>query len=218
MQNIINHDLQEQAHSLVATKLSFLNPTTFDSDDDRVDFTGKDNVQWNLHHFIRSGKLCSNGFYACKSTLGYIYSISNNIVQAITSDSKESYVRLEKRLVLQQDRLENNIAELNIALAEYEMIFEDCFARQALDDYMCIEDKKVTQFGKFAKDSAKKGEASATYYTNMSLATQQIAIADVAMRWFADTLDAKINPDGNDKVTKGKPSILGKIAKSSIKA
>ena len=120
MQNIINHDLQEQAHSLVATKLSFLNPTTFDSDDDRVDFTGKDNVQWNLHHFIRSGKLCSNGFYACKSTLGYIYSISNNIVQAITSDSKESYVRLEKRLVLQQDRLENNIAELNIALAEYE--------------------------------------------------------------------------------------------------
>lgn len=214
MQNIINNNLQEQMHDLVMTKLSFIEPNTFDRDEEKVDFAGRENVQWNLHHFIRSGKLCSNGFYSCKATLGYIYSISNDIVRSITSESKESYTRLESRLVQQKHRLENNIVELNMALAEYAMIFEDEFARSHIDSYYNETDKTVQQLADFAEDASKKGEATASYYLDMQFAKENMAIADIAMRWFSESLDARINPNKEVPNTKTKqPSLLKKIAK-----
>lgn len=209
MHQIIVPTLQEDMHELVSKKLLFINPTTFDSDDDRTDFTGKDNVQWNLHHFIRVGKLCSNGFYSAKNTLTYIYSISDNIIKAI--GECEKYDRLEQRLNLQHERLINNVAELNMALAEYEMIFEDIFARKDLDEYNNTTDERVKQLMGFAKDSAKKGEPTSAYFNYMASATKEIAIAQVAMQWFSNTLDAKINPDKSAGSSKSAPSILSKI-------
>jgi len=101
-----------------------------------------------------------------------------------------------------------------MALAEYAMIFEDEFARSSIDSYCNKVSKTVLQLADFAEEASKKGEATASYYLDMQYAKENMEIAEIAMTWFSENLDARINPNKEVPNTKTKqPSLLKKIAK-----
>ena len=59
----------------------------------------------------------------------------------------------QSRIKRDEDRLDNSIATLNFALAEYTMIFEDEFAREALDKVDIATNKQHNKLYKLYKDS-----------------------------------------------------------------
>ena len=131
MEQLINLQTQEKMEKLVLQKLGFLNTDTFDPDEQYLTKDGKMNFQWNLHHFIRVGKIISNELWSIKNQVQKMESTHKNIIDGVING--ENVDRLQARIRRDEDRLDNSIATLNFALAEYTMIFEDEFAREALD-------------------------------------------------------------------------------------
>ena len=151
MEQLINLQTQEKMETLVLNKLGFLNTDTFDPDEQYLNKDGKMNFQWNLHHFIRVGKIISNELWSIKNQVQKMESTHKNIIDGVING--ENVDRLQARIRRDEDRLDNSIATLNFALAEYTMIFEDEFAREALDKIDIPANKQHNKLYKLYKDS-----------------------------------------------------------------
>ena len=209
---LINIETQEKMETLVLNKLSFLNTDTFDPDEQYLNKDGKMNHQWNLHHFIRVGKIISNELWSIKNQVTKMESTHKNIIDGAVNG--ENTDRLQSRIRRDEDRLDNSIATLNFALAEYTMIFEDEFAREALDKVSVATDKIHMKMYKLYKDGLDKKEMSkADAYNALCRIRVMVLKVDAMSNWYSNELDKRIN--GYQTPTATKPSKL--VAKISNK-
>ena len=212
MEQLINLQTQEKMETLVLNKLGFLNTDTFDPDEQYLNKDGKMNHQWNLHHFIRVGKIISNELWSIKNQIQKMESTHKSIIDgAINGENTD---RLQSRIKRDEDRLDNSIATLNFALAEYTMIFEDEFARDALDKVSVATDKIHMKMYKLYKDGLDKKEMSkADAYNALCRIRVMVLKIDAMSNWYSNELDKRIN--GYQTPTVYKPSKL--VAKLSNK-
>ena len=209
---LINIETQEKMETLVLNKLSFLNKSTFDADEQYLNKDGKMNFQWNLHHFIRVGKIISNELWSIKNQIQKMESTHKSIIDgAINGENTD---RLQSRIRRDEDRLDNSIATLNFALAEYTMIFEDEFAREALDKVDIATNKQHNKLYKLYKDSLdQKDMVKAQSYDSLCRILSMILQVDSMSTWYSTELDKRIN--GYQSPTANKPSKL--VAKITAK-
>ena len=209
---LINIETQEKMETLVLNKLSFLNKSTFDADEQYLNKDGKMNHQWNLHHFIRVGKIISNELWSIKNQIQKMESTHKSIIDgAINGENTD---RLQSRIRRDEDRLDNSIATLNFALAEYTMIFEDEFAREALDKVDIATNKQHNKLYKLYKDSLdQKDMVKAQSYDSLCRILSMILQVDSMSTWYSTELDKRIN--GYQSPTANKPSKL--VAKITAK-
>ena len=209
---LINIETQEKMETLVLNKLSFLNKSTFDADEQYLNKDGKMNYQWNLHHFIRVGKIISNELWSIKNQVSKMESTHKNIIDGTING--ENTDRLQSRIRRDEDRLDNSIATLNFALAEYSMIFEDEFAREALDKVDIATNKQHNKLYKLYKDSLdQKDMVKAQSYDSLCRILTMILQVDSISTWYSTELDKRIN--GYQTPTANKPSKL--VAKITSK-
>ena len=212
MEQLINLQTQEKMEKLVLQKLGFLNTDTFDPDEQYLTKDGKMNFQWNLHHFIRVGKIISNELWSIKNQVQKMESTHKNIIDGVING--ENVDRLQARIRRDEDRLDNSIATLNFALAEYTMIFEDEFAREALDKIDIPANKQHNKLYKLYKDSLdQKDMVKAQSYDSQCRILTMILQVDSMSSWYSTELDKRIN--GYSKPTVYKPSKL--VAKITAK-
>ena len=96
MEQLINLQTQEKMEKLVLQKLGFLNTDTFDPDEQYLTKDGKMNFQWNLHHFIRVGKIISNELWSIKNQVQKMETTQKNIIDgAINGENTD---RLQSRI------------------------------------------------------------------------------------------------------------------------
>ena len=209
---LINIETQEKMETLVLNKLSFLNKSTFDADEQYLNKDGKMNFQWNLHHFIRVGKIISNELWSIKNQVTKMESTQKNIIDGAING--ENVDRLQSRIKRDEDRLDNSIATLNFALAEYTMIFEDEFAREALDGVGTMGNKQHSKLYKLYKDSLdQKDMVKAEAYDKLCRILVMVLKIDAMSSWYSNELDKRIN--GYQTPTVYKPSKL--VAKITAK-
>lgn len=203
---LININIQtEEMHKLVMAKLAILNVNTFDPDEQYLNNDGKMNYQWNLHHFIRVGKIISNELWSIKNQVQKMESTHKNIIDGVING--ENVDRLQSRIKRDEDRLDNSIATLNFALAEYTMIFEDEFAREALDKIDVPANKQHNKLYKLYKDSLdQKDMIKAEAYDKLCRILVMVLKIDAMSSWYSTELDKRIN--GYSKPTVYKPSKL----------
>ena len=212
MEQLINLQTQEKMETLVLNKLGFLNTDTFDPDEQYLNKDGKMNYQWNLHHFIRVGKIISNELWSIKNQISKMESTHKNIIDGTING--ENTDRLQSRIRRDEDRLDNSIATLNFALAEYSMIFEDEFAREALDKVDIATNKQHNKLYKLYKDSLdQKDMVKAQSYDSLCRILTMILQVDSISTWYSTELDKRIN--GYQTPTANKPSKL--VAKITSK-
>ena len=212
MEQLINLQTQEKMETLVLNKLGFLNTDTFDPDEQYLNKDGKMNYQWNLHHFIRVGKIISNELWSIKNQVSKMESTHKNIIDGTING--ENTDRLQSRIRRDEDRLDNSIATLNFALAEYSMIFEDEFAREALDKVDIATNKQHNKLYKLYKDSLdQKDMVKAQSYDSLCRILTMILQVDSISTWYSTELDKRIN--GYQTSTANKPSKL--VAKITSK-
>ena len=212
MEQLINLQTQEKMETLVLNKLGFLNTDTFDPDEQYLNKDGKMNYQWNLHHFIRVGKIISNELWSIKNQVSKMESTHKNIIDGTING--ENTDRLQSRIRRDEDRLDNSIATLNFALAEYSMIFEDEFAREALDKVDIATNKQHNKLYKLYKDSLdQKDMVKAQSYDSLCRILTMILQVDSISTWYSAELDKRIN--GYQTATANKPSKL--VAKITSK-
>lgn len=212
MEQLINLQTQEKMETLVLNKLGFLNTDTFDPDEQYLNKDGKMNYQWNLHHFIRVGKIISNELWSIKNQVQKMESTHKSIIDgAINGENTD---RLQSRIRRDEDRLDNSIATLNFALAEYTMIFEDEFAREALDKVDIATNKQHNKLYKLYKDSLDhKDMVKAQSYDSLCRILTMTLQVDSMSTWYSTELDKRIN--GYQTTTANKPSKL--VAKITAK-
>ena len=170
------------------------------------------NYQWNLHHFIRVGKIISNELWSIKNQVSKMESTHKNIIDGTING--ENTDRLQSRIRRDEDRLDNSIATLNFALAEYSMIFEDEFAREALDKVDIATNKQHNKLYKLYKDSLdQKDMVKAQSYDSLCRILTMILQVDSISTWYSTELDKRIN--GYQTPTANKPSKL--VAKITSK-
>ena len=212
MEQLINLQTQEKMETLVLNKLGFLNTDTFDPDEQYLNKDGKMNYQWNLHHFIRVGKIISNELWSIKNQVSKMESTHKNIIDGTING--ENTDRLQSRIRRDEDRLDNSIATLNFALAEYSMIFEDEFAREALNKVDIATNKQHNKLYKLYKDSLdQKDMVKAQSYDSLCRILTMILQVDSISTWYSTELDKRIN--GYQTSTANKPSKL--VAKITSK-
>ena len=212
MEQLINLQTQEKMETLVLNKLGFLNTDTFDPDEQYLNKDGKMNYQWNLHHFIRVGKIISNELWSIKNQVQKMETTHKNIIDGAING--ENVDRLQSRIRRDEDRLDNSIATLNFALAEYTMIFEDAFAREALDKVDIATNKQHNKLYKLYKDSLDhKDTVKAQSYDSLCRILTMILQVDSMSTWYSTELDKRIN--GYQTQTANKPSKL--VAKITSK-
>ena len=199
---LINIETQEKMETLVLNKLSFLNKSTFDADEQYLNKDGKMNFQWNLHHFIRVGKIISNELWSIKNQVTKMESTHKNIIVYSAS------AKLRVAILL------SSLSSSLLILAEYTMIFEDEFARDALDKVSVATDKIHMKMYKLYKDGLDKKEMSkADAYNALCRIRVMVLKIDAMSNWYSNELDKRIN--GYQTPTVYKPSKL--VAKLSNK-
>ena len=182
MEQLINLQTQEKMETLVLNKLGFLNTDTFDPDEQYLNKDGKMNYQWNLHHFIRVGKIISNELWSIKNQVQKMETTHKSIIDGVING--ENTERLQSRIRRDEDRLDNSIATLNFALAEYTMIFEDEFAREALDKVDIPANKQHNKLYKLYKDSLdQKDMVKAQSYDSLCRILTMILQVDSMSTW-----------------------------------
>ena len=203
MEQLINLQTQEKMETLVLNKLGFLNTDTFDPDEQYLNKDGKMNYQW---------KIISNELWSIKNQVSKMESTHKNIIDGTING--ENTDRLQSRIRRDEDRLDNSIATLNFALAEYSMIFEDEFAREALDKVDIATNKQHNKLYKLYKDSLdQKDMVKAQSYDSLCRILTMILQVDSISTWYSTELDKRIN--GYQTPTANKPSKL--VAKITSK-